>query len=135
MRTLFFLDEIFAVQSWVVLSGENLIAMTAGYKNLVFSGLVMAPLAEEVMYRGPLYLLKSRIGLHTWWVLAIFLATLFAVSHRILGLPLFPIFVLGIASSWLIMETKRFWPSIALHFLYNFQTVAYSFYQSTMFGE
>jgi membrane protease YdiL (CAAX protease family) len=130
-----FLDEIFTLQSWFVLSGENFIGITEGYKNLVFSSLVLAPLAEEVMYRGPLYLLKNRIGLHIWWFLALFMTILFVVSHRILGLPLFPIFILGIASSWLIMETKRFWPCIALHFLYNFQTVAFYFYQSTMFGE
>ena len=87
------------------------------------------------MYRGPLFLMESRIGRYIWWFLAIFLCVIFALSHRITGLSLLPLIVLGLTSSWLILKTGRFWPSFALHFLYNFQAIALPFYQSLFFGD
>ena len=129
-----FLEKLFELQIWVLHIGQNLLGIDGTYKNLIFSSLIMAPVVEELIYRGPLFLLKNRIGLYLWWFLAVFLSVLFAVGHKCAGLSLLPLIVLGLASAWLVMRTKRFWPSIALHFLYNFQAISLSIYQYFLWG-
>jgi membrane protease YdiL (CAAX protease family) len=129
-----FFEKLFALQSWFLHLGQNLLNINGSTKNLIFSNLIMAPLIEESMYRGPLFLMKHKIGCYVWWFLALFLCLIFALSHRNSGLSLLPLFVLGLSSSWLILKTERFWPSVVLHFLYNFQVIAFPFYQSTIFG-
>ena len=129
-----FFEKLFVLQSWLLHAGQNLLGINGSTTNFIFSSLIMAPLVEESMYRGPLFLMKNKIGRYIWWFLAIFLCVIFALSHRSSGLSLLPLIVLGLTSSWLIMKTKRFWPSVALHFLYNFQAIAFPFYQSCIFG-
>ncbi len=131
----YFLDKWFALQSWLLVVDQNLLVSTGSHNSFMFSTLIMAPLIEESMYRGPLFLLKKHIGFQTWWLLASFLCVIFALSHRISGLSILPLIILGLASSWLIMKTERFWPSIALHFLYNFQAVSLPYYQSFLWGD
>lgn len=130
----YLLEKWFTLQSWLLAVGQNLLGIPGSHKNLIFANLIMAPLIEELMYRGPLFLLKKRIGFHVWWLLANFLCVIFVLSHRMAGLSVLPIIVLGLTSSWLIMKTERFWPSITLHFLYNFQAVSLPFYQSFLWG-
>jgi len=36
----------------------------------------------------------------------------------------------GVATAWLIARTGKFWPSIALHFLYNFFLLSVTVFQS-----
>lgn len=131
----YFLEKWFALQSWLLLVDQNLLGIAGSHKNLMLSNLILAPLIEESMYRGPLFLLKNRIGFQTWWLLASFLCVIFVLSHRISGLPILPLIILGLTSSWLIMKTERFWPSIVLHFLYNFQAVSLPFYQSILWAD
>lgn len=130
----YLLEKWFALQSWLLLVDQNLFGVSGSHANLIFSTLILAPLVEELMYRGPLFLLKKRIGGYVWWALASFLCVIFVLSHRSSGLSVLPLIVLGLASSWLIMKTERFWPSIALHFLFNFQVVSLPFYQSVLWG-
>ncbi|SHJ26972.1 CAAX protease self-immunity [Malonomonas rubra DSM 5091] len=129
-----FLNKIFDLQVWVLHIGQNLFGIDGTYKNLIFSNLIMAPVVDELIYRGPLFLLKNRIGLYLWWFLAVCLCVFFAIGHKCAGLSLFPLIIFGLTSSWLVMKTKRFWPCIALHFLYNFQAISLSFYQSFLWG-
>lgn len=129
-----FFEKLFVLQSWLLHAGQNLLGINGSTTNLIFSTLIMAPLVEESIYRGPLFLMNHKIGRYIWWFLAVFLCVIFALSHRNSGLSLLPLIVLGLASSWLIIKTKRFWPSVALHFLYNFQVIAFPFYQSFIFG-
>lgn len=128
------LEKLFALQSWLLLVNQNLLGVAGSHKNLIFSNLILAPLVEESMYRGPLYLLKKHVGFRIWWLLAVFLCAIFVLSHRTFGLSILPIIVLGLASSWLVIKTQRFWPSIVLHFLYNFQAISLAFYQSFVWG-
>ncbi len=130
-----FFEKLFVLQSWILHAGQNLLGIKGCTTNLIISSLIMAPLVEESMYRGPLFLLKNKIGRYIWWFLAIFLCVIFALSHRNSGLSLLPLIVLGLTSSWLIVKTKRFWPSVVLHFLYNFQAIAFPFYQIFIFGD
>jgi membrane protease YdiL (CAAX protease family) len=43
--------------------------------------------------------------------------------------------VLGFSSSWLILKTRRFWPSITLHAIYNFYVMSYPLYQSIFWSD
>jgi membrane protease YdiL (CAAX protease family) len=101
-------------------------------RHLLLTGLVVAPALEEGLYRGPLYLFRSRAGTPAWWIAAALLATLFALSHSVAPLSLLPLIMLGVLAAALIAHTGRFWPCIVLHFLYNFFmlsiTVLQSFY-------
>ena len=130
-----FFEKLFALQSWFLHFGQNLLNINGSTKNLIFSSLIMAPLIEESMYRGPLFLMNHKIGRYVWWFLALFLCLIFALSHRDSGLSLLPLVVLGLTSSWLIIKTGRFWPSVVLHFLYNFQAIAFPLYQSLILGD
>lgn len=131
----YFVEKWFALQSWLLLVDQHLLGGAGSQKNLMFSSLILAPLVEETMYRGPLYLLKKHVGFRTWWLLASFFCVIFILSHRTFGLSILPIIVLGLASSWLVFKTERFWPSIVLHFLFNFQAVSLPFYQSFLWGD
>jgi len=97
---------------------------------LLLTGLVVAPVLEEVIYRGPLYIFRKSSDQKLWWAAALVLALLFALSHTRAGLSLLPLITLGVASGWLIARTKRFWPSIALHFMYNFFLLSVTVFQS-----
>ncbi|MCK4502160.1 MAG: CPBP family intramembrane metalloprotease [Desulfuromonadales bacterium] len=67
--------------------------------------------------------------------MASFLCLIFVLSHRVSGLSILPLSVLGLTSSWLIIKTEQFWPSIVLHFLFNLQAVSLPFYQSFLWGD
>lgn len=130
-----FLRKVFDFQSSFLQIGQNTFGISGYERNLLFSSLIMAPLIEESMYRGPLFLLRKHLSLLVWWLLAISLSLLFALSHGVSGLALLPLVVLGLTSSWLIIKTKRFWPSLALHFLFNFYVISYPLYQSLFWGD
>ena len=99
---------------------------------LLLTGLLVAPILEEGIYRGPLYIFRQWSDHGHWWTAALVLTILFALSHSVAALSLLPLITLGILSVWLIARTRRFWPSVVLHFLYNFfmlsVTVLQSFY-------
>ncbi len=79
-------------------------------------GGVVAPVAEEVFFRGYLYAgLRTRLGLG--WGLAIS-GAIFALAHGIPGVfP--PIFLMGVMLALLYELTGLLWPSIALHAAIN----------------
>ncbi len=114
------LEQLFGlqtgIQEWV----------QAGFKTLwpdpfcLSTALLVAPVLEETLYRGPLYLSRTFSSGWTWWIAATLLSVLFALSHGRAGLSLMPLVVLGTGSAWLVMRTQRFWPSLALHTLFNF---------------
>ena len=82
--------------------------------------LIAAPVIEELLYRGPPYLLRSHSRGIPWWAGGLLLALLFALAHGRGGVALLPPFGLGAGSLWLIARTGRFWPAVMVHFLYNF---------------
>jgi uncharacterized protein len=86
-----------------------------GVRGLIMAlllGSVVAPVAEEVFFRGFLYAgLRARWGVG--WGLCLS-ALIFAVVHLIPGvLP--PIFIMGLLFAWLYETTASIWPGIALH--------------------
>ncbi len=99
------------------------------------TSLLFAPIAEELVFRGPMFLTRGLVHNTAWWLLGIGLAILFALSHGRIGLAVFPLFVFGICSLWLIAKTQRFWPCLALHFLHNFFFSSALVYQSLLGGD
>lgn len=136
MRTdLFFsfplLEEMFAAQRWIEEQLQRLpglLRLTDRYR--LAASLIFAPLVEETIYRGPMYLTRRTRHRTLWWTTGVLLAVLFALSHGRSGLALLPLIVLGTGSLWLIAATGRFWPGLALHVLHNFFFTSVLVYQS-----
>lgn len=99
------------------------------------TALLIAPVYEEVVFRGPMYLTRRFSRSFLWWLAGIALSLVFALSHGRNGLALVPLFALGICGVWLIATTFRFWPAVALHFLHNFFFSSARVYQSFTFGD
>jgi hypothetical protein len=82
----------------------------------LFTGGLVAPLAEEVFFRGFVFAgLHRRVGLRWAVVLS---AILFALVH-ILPTSWPPIFVLGVLFALLYEQTGSIWPAVALHAAIN----------------
>ena len=124
------LEHLFTAQGWVEEKFQGVIALLFIDKWNLATSLAFAPVLEELIYRGPLFLTRRLLQNSLWWLLGIGLSGIFALSHARYGLALMPLFVLGISSQWLIFKTQRFWPSITLHFLYNFFFSSALIYQS-----
>ncbi|MDP9383468.1 MAG: CPBP family intramembrane metalloprotease [Chloroflexota bacterium] len=87
-----------------------------GYLWLLPALSVVAPLVEELVFRGLLYrYLRGRMSM---WPAVLLSAALFAVAHvyRVIMLPLF---IAGIALALLAERYKSILPTILLHALFN----------------
>jgi membrane protease YdiL (CAAX protease family) len=79
------------------------------------AGAVIAPFAEEVLYRGLVFGgLAQRMPLHAAGAIS---ALLFALSHG-LGVVA-PIFVLGLGLAWVYARTGTIWAPMATHAVVN----------------
>lgn len=79
-------------------------------------GAVVAPVAEEVFFRGFLY-----GGMRNLWGVGwglVVSSVVFALVHLTPGV-LVPIFVIGLVLAYLYERTQSLWPSIVLHALVN----------------
>jgi membrane protease YdiL (CAAX protease family) len=83
-----------------------------GFLLTLFVAAVVAPMAEEIFFRGFLYGgLRGRIGIRRAMIVS---ALFFTALH--LSLELFlPIFVLGLFLAWLYEQTGSLYPGILLH--------------------
>ena len=83
---------------------------------MIFTAVIAAPVAEEVIFRGYIYPLVKRYS--EGWFAAIFSASLFAAVHmNLLGFPLF--FIIGLAMVLLYEKTGSIWPCIICHMAFN----------------
>jgi len=130
-----FLERLFEVQKWTVEQSQRLTDMVLTDPWNLTTSLFFAPVYEEVIFRGPMFLTKKKSHNPAWWLVGLALAALFSLSHGRNGLALIPLFVLSICSLLLIATTCRFWPSIALHFFHNFFFSSALVYQSLFFGD
>lgn len=88
---------------------------------MAFSAAIIAPLAEEIIFRGYLYpVAKSFAGMTAG---VFFSALLFAACHGNVPLML-PLFLLGILLALAYEWTGSIWASISIHFFFNSATVA-----------
>jgi len=83
---------------------------------LVMTGVILAPLVEEIFFRGFVFTgLRQRFG----WVKAMLIsAVVFAIGHMQIT-NLIPIFLLGCALAYLYQYSKSLWPSILIHMTTN----------------
>ena len=130
------INQFYKLQSAIIdFSQYVLSALPFNDKYQLLSGVIAIPLIEEVIYRGPLYLSRKYSNSSAWWLAGILLVILFTLSHDRSGIALLPVFILGLSSCWLIFITGKFWPSLSLHFLYNFYFLSITLYQITLWGD
>jgi membrane protease YdiL (CAAX protease family) len=88
----------------------------AGTALFVLVAVVMAPLFEELFFRG--FLFKGLARSWGWLPAAFVSAAVFGVAH--LQLTVFiPIVALGVALAWVYQRTGSLWTSIVLHAIFN----------------
>ena len=79
---------------------------------------VIAPLSEEIVFRGILYpVLRGRVGV---WPAILIQATVFASIHLYSWIGALSVFIAGIIFCWLFEKTKSLWSPLLLHSIYNF---------------
>jgi membrane protease YdiL (CAAX protease family) len=83
--------------------------------------LIVAPLAEELFFRGFVF-----TGLLRWgfWPAAAASGGLFTLSHLDTG-SIIPFFLIGVLMARLLWSRGNLWDSIAFHFLFNFTSFAF----------
>lgn len=99
--------------------GENIMKLFAELDSpfwFFVVGAVIAPIVEEVFFRGFLFQgLRERYG----WTTAMWLsAVIFAVAHLDL-VVLIPTFILGCLLAYIFHRSNSIWPGVILHFLVN----------------
>ena len=83
---------------------------------LGISVVLLAPIAEEIFFRGLLF-----PGLRRWmraWPAIMASSVIFAVSH-ILPLVMAPIFALGVLLAWVVERKRSIVPAIMAHMAFN----------------
>ena len=81
-----------------------------------FVGAVLAPIVEEIFFRGFLFQgFRQRYG----WVTSMLLSSaVFAVAH-LDPVALIPTFILGCLLAYMFQRSNSVWPGVILHFLVN----------------
>lgn len=83
---------------------------------LLFGGAIIAPVVEEIFFRGFIFAgLKRRWH---WPMAAAVSAGLFAVAH-VIPTSILPIFILGFIFAFLYQVSGSIWPAIIMHMLTN----------------
>ena len=83
---------------------------------MIFTAVIIAPLWEEVVFRGYLHPVLKKYG--GVWTGAIFSSLLFAAVHNSMAAML-PLFVLAMLMVWLYERTGSIWTPIAIHACFN----------------
>ena len=121
------------IASYVIIILHNLILMAFGIDTqgdaifkffdsldspwwFFFVGAVLAPVVEEIFFRGFLFQgFRQRYG----WVNSMLLSSaIFATAHLDL-VALIPTFILGCLLAYMFQRTNSIWPGVILHFLVN----------------
>ncbi len=89
---------------------------------VVIAIVVVAPIAEELFFRGIIF--NAWLREHGWWWAAIGSAILFAISH--LSLPqALPLFLLGLVFAWAYRRTGSLLTPIGMHATFNAVSVVF----------
>jgi len=83
---------------------------------LLFGGAVVAPIVEEIFYRG--FVFAGLRGRWRWQTAAVISAGLFALVHFV-PTSILPIFLLGLIFAFLYQLSGSIWPAILMHMLTN----------------
>lgn len=88
----------------------------AGIALFVLLAVVIAPLFEEIFFRG--FLFRAFASSWGWLAGAVASAAVFGVAHAQFDVFL-PLFVLGLMLAWVYQRTGSLWTAISLHALFN----------------
>lgn len=88
---------------------------------MVMAATVVAPLWEEIVFRGHLYPILKKFG--GFWTGALCSSLFFSAVHNNVA-ALLPLFILGLLMVWLYELTGSIWTPIAMHFCFNATAVA-----------
>lgn len=99
--------------------GDEIMKIFAQLKSPIWFfivGAIMAPIVEEIFFRGFLFQgFRQKYG----WTAALLLSSaLFAIAHMDL-VALLPTFILGLVLAYVYHRSNSVWPGIILHFLVN----------------
>lgn len=83
---------------------------------LVVIGVFVAPLVEEIFFRG--FLFGGMREQYGWKKAALISSIVFSIAHLDIAAVL-PTFALGFTFAYLYQEAKSIWPGIVMHFLVN----------------
>jgi membrane protease YdiL (CAAX protease family) len=83
---------------------------------LLFGGAVVAPVVEEIFFRG--FVFTGLRGKWGWPKAALASAGLFALAH-VVPTSFLPIFILGLIFAYLFQASGSIWPAILMHMLTN----------------
>ncbi len=103
---------------------KHILTQTPSPGVFVFAAVIIAPLVEEIFFRGFLFAgLKKRFA----WTKAMLISSgLFALLHlRLLAVP--PIFILGLIFAYLYQKSGSIWPGVLIHALVNALAVIWVF--------
>ena len=99
--------------------GEEILGILSAMDSpvwFVIVGVIMAPIVEEIFFRGFLFQgFRQRYG---WVAGALISSVVFAIGH-LDPVALFPTFILGILLAYMYHRSNSVWPGIILHFLVN----------------
>jgi membrane protease YdiL (CAAX protease family) len=87
---------------------------------MAVAAVIVAPICEEVVFRGYLYPAAKRFA--GPWVAAVCTALMFSAAHGNMA-ALLPLFVFGLVLVALYEFTGSIWAPVAAHFLFNAATV------------
>ena len=82
---------------------------------IIFTGAVLTPLGEEIVFRGVIANALNRYGV---WPGVVGSAAIFAVVHGP-SVIMFDAFMVGILAGALFRKTNAVWPGLVLHVTYN----------------
>jgi membrane protease YdiL (CAAX protease family) len=129
------LRQVLIAQQWLLSSSQSLVNRWIADPWCLVSGLLVAPVVEEFLYRGPMYLARAHSARPVWWLAGILLAVAFALSHGRSGIALLPLVTLGVYNLWLVAVTRRLWPAVLLHQLNNLFFTSVLLYHSFWTGD
>jgi membrane protease YdiL (CAAX protease family) len=97
----------------------------AGVVQLFIGAIVIAPVVEELIFRG-VFLSALRGPTQGHWLGILGSSIVFALLHIAQPQAVLPLFTLGLVLGFVRVWTGRLWPCILLHTLFNARTMVYT---------
>lgn len=101
---------------WVVEMMAEIFLVRGRFGSMFFTIVVVAPLMEELLFRG--LILRGLLGRFRPWVAVLLSAMLFGLMH-VNPWQMVPTFFLGLVFGWFYLRTGSLWPCVAAHALNN----------------
>ena len=97
-----------------------------GQLQITISALLIAPLGEEVFFRGILLPVIQR-GTNAHWPAVVASGVAFGIVHFSAPQSVVPLITMGIGLGWLRVWSGRLWPCVLAHALFNGRTMLLAF--------